>query len=62
MFSRVPTTESRWLVDRRDLGDRDNVFPYEYNIATTFPLSGKTFLQILARHTSATSQAENFTR
>ena len=39
------------LVDRRDLGDRDNVFPYEHNIATAFPISGKSFLQILARHT-----------
>jgi hypothetical protein len=37
-------------------------FPYKNNITTTLPLSGKTFLQILARHTSATSQAGNFTR
>jgi hypothetical protein len=46
-FSRqkvFPCTEIS-LVDRRDLGDRDNVFPISH-INTTFPLSGITFCRV----------------
>ena len=53
-----PCTEIS-LVDRRDLGDRDNVFPH---MNTTFPLSGITFCRVsncsIQLMFSATSQPE----
>ena len=54
----LPCTEIS-LVDRRDLGTRENVFSH---MNTTFPLSGKTFCRVsnfsIASHTSATSRPE----
>ena len=42
-----PLTETS-LVERRDLGRRENIWPtsHERNLSSTFPLKGKTFCRV----------------